>query len=402
MNSERWPVTIVTAYGRGETLALALQDEGFDVQVLDFSAALGAEWTQGAGPFPIASTSFLPAQSKLLAEVRPLARGLTFWLADGPLEMSGPLVDFFASQSKAVQILRKGNSADFDEDWLRRFMRIWASPFEKESWQSKLPPLTFPYADKIGFIPAAKEERVMSFERYQALGHKYLEAAILRDAQFEGARLTEIEVESGRREAYRADQWIWCLSSEESDRIGVEVSQLLFARGIRRPEWRFVRFQGRCDHGSWSSGFPEFSVVIEDICLPWSHANMMLMRWIDRDLFHLWMKLPAWGALSSERQAEWAEEARLRLSSRLPQAAWVVDADSAAVCPNSPVYEKSIAEESLPTWKNWDWIAPESLSRLDLSARLEREAQCFHRLLQWRSEKIKKQGARSDHALHAP
>ena len=78
--SELWPVNIVSAFGRGETLALALQDEGFDVRIIDFTKALGADWNTGAGPFPVAQKAYLPKQEKFLQELRPLPRGLTFWL----------------------------------------------------------------------------------------------------------------------------------------------------------------------------------------------------------------------------------------------------------------------------------------------------------------------------------
>jgi len=397
-----WSVNMISAYGRGETLALALQENGFDVQILDFTDALGPEWNRGLGPFPVAATSFLPAQDNFLGEARPLARGLTFWMPEGPLELSGPMSDFFGEREASVKHLRTTAAPDFAEDWLRRFMKMWTSPYQWESWQAKSAPVTFPYADHIGLVPVTKEKRVMSFERFQTLENKWVAASVLRDVQFEGARITELEVESGRREAYRSPQWIWCLSSEETDRVGVEVAQHLFANKIRKAEWRWMSFQGRCDSGPWSSGFPEYTVVMNDLHLPWTYTNVMALRWIDRDVFQLWIKVPAAACLKEDRRFEWAEEARAHLFKRLPQASWSVDSSTWSLCPHSPVYDLNVQEESLPGWKNWDWIAPESLARLDISARLEREAQCHNRLVQWRAEQLKKQGAHRDHALHAP
>jgi len=397
-----WSVNMISAYGRGETLALALQESGFDVQVFDFTEALGPEWDRGAGPFPIASASFIPKQEQFLSEVRPLSRGLTFWLPEGPIELAGPMADFFARRHPMISALKNGPAAEFEKDWLRRFMRHWIAPFQFEAWQAQTPGTAFPYSDNIGLIPASKEARVMSFERFQTLEHKYLAAQTLRDVQFEGPRITELEIESGRREAYSAPQWIWCLSSEESDRVGVEVSQNIFSRGIRKAEWRWLSFYGRCDRGPWSSGFPEYIIVLNDIHLPWAYANLMVLRWTDVDVFQVWLKVPAEAVKKDDRRFEWAEEVRAHLHKRLPDASWSVDSQQWSVCPHSPVFNVMDIEESLPTWKNWDWIAPESTSRLDFSARLEREAASFNRLLQWRNEQIKKQGARRDHALHAP
>lgn len=44
---------------------------------------------------------------------------------------------------------------------------------------------------------------------------------------------------------------------------------------------------------------------------------------------------------------------------------------------NSSVFDEGEPGEGAMAWKNGDWIAPETLPRLDLSARLEREAKCF-------------------------
>jgi len=400
--SDAWSVTMISAYGRGESLALALQKSGFDVQILDFTDALGQEWNRGVGPFPIATTAYLDKQEQFLSEVKSLPRGITFWMPDGPLELSGPMSDFFLSTHSAVKHLRTSGAPDFADDWLRRFMKIWTSPFHFESWQTSLPKSAYPYADKIGLVPPTKEKRLMSFERYQTLEHKYLPSTTLSDVQFEGARITQLEAESGHKSAYRTPQWIWCLSSEETDRVGVEVAQQIFANKIRKPEWRWISFDGRCDRGPWSDGFPAYSIVLNDLHLPWAYTNMMVLRWTDRDVFQVWLKVPAASAHNEVRRFEWAEEARAHLYRRLPLAAWSVDSSAVNLCPHSSVYDLSNQEERLPGWKNWDWIAPESLARLDLSARLEREAACHARLVQWRVDQMKKQGARRDHALHAP
>jgi hypothetical protein len=47
-----------------------------------------------------------------------------------------------------------------------------------------------------------------------------------------------------------------------------------------------------------------------------------------------------------------------------------------------------------------EWIAPETLSRLDWVARLEAEATAFERLSDWRTDQMRKQGAERDHTLH--
>lgn len=399
-----WPVNLISAFGRGESLALALQESGFEVHILDFTAALGGEWHKGPGPFPIAAQTFLPVQKQLLSEVKPLGRGLTFWLKDGPLELGGNLGTFFAEKSATVQNLKKDQrGADFEEDWLRRFMKTWASAFATESWSAgRINRSAFPYEDMIGLIPSAKEDFVMSFDRYQTLEYKLTKAERLQDIQFDGSRISELEVDVGRAVALTGEQWIWCLSSEETAKLGSEVANRLFSKTVRKPEWRWLSFTGHCDRGSWSAGFPEYTAVIDDLHLPWNYTNLILLRWNDPDVFRVWIKVPDGGYLKPEKRNEWAQEITLKLNARLKQAHWKIETTGWSVCPHSPVFGASDADESLPGWKNWDWVAPETTARLDLSSRLEREALAYHRMITWRNEQIKKQGAHRDNAVHAP
>lgn len=397
-----WPVNIVTAFGRGETLALALQENGFDVHVLDFTAALGSEWNQGAGPFPIAAQIYLPAQKNFLEEVKPLGRGLTFWLKEGPLELGGTFATFFENHVPAIEHLKKDiRSNDFESDWLRRFMKMWASPFHEDSW-AKAKGASYPYADMIGLIPLSKENFVMSYDRYQALGYKFTPCKHIHDVQLEKGRVTELEVDAGGSVALKSPNWIWCLSSEETAKVGAEVANQLFNKVIRKPEWRWLSFQGHCERGSWSSGFPEYTIVIDDIHLPWNYTNVVLLRWTETDVFKAWIKVPDASFMSGEKRAEWAQEIERKLTVRLSQANWKVEALHWSACPHSPVFASSARDESKPSFKNLDWIAPETASRLDMSARLELEGQAYHRLVQWRNEQIKKQGALRDSTVHAP
>jgi hypothetical protein len=403
--NSRFQVNVVTAFGRAETLALALETAGFAVQVLDFTSAFGPEWQRGAGPFPLVKKEFTPAQAPLLGEARTLERGLVLWLKDGPVELGGSMRDFFTSQNKAVCDLRaKGNfGASFEDSWLRRYVNILAAPYFNESWEGGSSRSAFPFdGSPLSVLPASLESRVMSFERYQTLDHDYLAASGMHDVQFDGSRLVELEVDKGSPVAVRADQWVWCLSSEETARLGAKVASALFPRGVVTPEWRWVGFQGRAARGPWSAGFPEYMNVIGDLHLPWTYANNLILKWIDPDLFHVWMMVPSESAFKPERLAGWAAEAEALLRSRLNLAEWKITAEKSWICPNSPVFPGENQSDSQPSWKNWDWIAPEALPRLDLSARLEREAKSLERLTAWKNEQLKKQGARGDHALHAP
>ncbi len=395
-------VVFVTAFGRGETMAIALRESGFDVQVLDFTNCFSNNGELSAGPFPVNTSQFHEAQKLVLDSVKPFERGLSFWLRNGPFELSGPMSSFYVSQREDISVLRGGKpSGQFESDWFRRFLSYWTCPYHTEPWEPTAGD-AFPYAMEMGLFPANQEERFLSFERYRTLDYKIESVSALHDVGFESSRLSEILVQAGTKIAFKADQWVWCLSSFETDLLNAHVATLVFPKGVHRPEWRWLSFQGKCERGTWSQGFPEYSVLIGDTHLPWAYSNMMILRWLEADAYRLWLKVPAETVYSLDRRKHWAAEAQDLLRERLPLARWMVDFGSAAVCPNSLVYNLQVKSESLSSWRNWEWLAPETSSRLDLSSRLEQEATALNRLKQWRNDQLRKQGAAGDHALHAP
>lgn len=398
-------VNLITAFGRGETLALALVEQGFTVRVLDFTSAFPSEYARGPGPFPIAWHEYLPEQKDFLNEVIPLERGVTFWLPEGPLELNGPMAPFFKSTRKDFQALAADtNEREFKVDWLRRFLRQWASPFQNESWAVTVSGSIFPWTQAVGLIPSYDEVSVMSFDRLNKKTRALVSCQRVSEIRMDGSRLSEIVVEAGQQSvAYAAEQWVWCLSSRETEILNAPLAKRIFTKGIWRPDWVWMSFAAGCEHGPWSDGFPQHAVVVGDVCLPWLYANVAVLRRLDPEGFRVWMKIPAKSVNDEGARERWSSDIQQLLNERLPLARWNINADRWAICPNSPVFDSSHREWGAPAWKNWDWIAPERLERLDFSARLEREAKSFERLMQWKNDQLKKQGALNrDQTLHAP
>jgi hypothetical protein len=395
-----WDVNIITAFGRGESLALALQENGFKVRLLDFTDAFSEKYRRGVGPFPVVKESFMSAQRSYLDEVKVLPRGLVFWLPEGPVELSGPMADFYKEQFPFVEVAVTGEvHSEFREDWLRRFLVQWTSPYHVEPWRD-LPRESFPAQALSGLVPAIKEGRVQTFERFQALDYEYLACRALKEVSIEPGRLREVEVDAGQTKAFAGDQWIWCLSAQETELVGGKCAETLFHGRVRKAEWVWFHLFGACERGSWTGAFPEYSIVVGDVCLPWTHGNAFVLRWLEPDIVEVWMKVPAASVLNSEQRAKWVHQAQTILSTRLPQAHWALAPEEWALCPHSPVFDVNTQDWREPAWKNWDWIAPETMSRLDWSSRLQSEARCYDRLIQWRNEQMKRQGASRDRALH--
>lgn len=392
---------MVTAFGRGESLALALMDKGFDIQVYDLTDAFPFEYRRGAGPFPIPQQAYLGTHTQFFEESRALPRGLVLWLKHGPVEFAGAMAHFFVEHDEAFRMaVQNQPGADYKSDWMRRFLRNFVSAYHHEPWTEDAG-VPFPVGKPLVLIPRAKELAVMGFDRLIGKPN-YIRCQRLIDVQIESSRLTEMEIEVGKPIAVRAPQWIWCLSSSETEALSPAVADALFSRDIRRPEWQWLSMPGKCERGPWSDGFPKYSVSINDIHLPWVYSNMFVLEWRDKDAFEVWLKAPSETVRDVARRTTWAAEIDSYLNARMNLGRWKIDPASFGICPHSPVFPGVMQEWKEPGWRNWDWIAPETTARLDFGARFEREVQSFQRLMSWRNDQIKKQGARGDQALHAP
>lgn len=397
-----WPVTLVSAFGRAETLALALHENGFRVEVIDLTPAFPPEYRRGPGPFPIVNKTYLPAQRDLLKRTQPLVGGLTLWLKDGPLELTGPMAEFHAQSHPELKAWQQEDGrGDFTRTWLGRWLKQWASPIFNESWQ-EAKDTPFPAAEPLALLPVESEEQVMSFEHVMQKSVTVHSCTGLRDVRVENQRLLQIEVDCGRSLVVTAEQWIWCLSSYETQMLNPDVASKIFYRGALTPEWSWLSFEGSFQDGPWTNGLPPYVVVIGDVYLPWAYSNAAIFRRLEGLKFRVWIKVPRARGHDIDARRGWALGIENNLRARLPQAEWSIDSSAWAQCPHSEVFAADVRHEAAGHWKNWDWISAENLPRLDLSVRLEREAASFARLNEWRNEQIKKQGVPRDPAIHAP
>lgn len=398
-----WKVTIVTAFGRGESLALMLADSGFTVRILDFTPGLPKRYGSGPGPFPILQQMFLPSQKPIVTELQILSRGICFWLPSGPIELAGPMASFYQEHNPAVMTLvTNEEGADFESDWMRKWMHHWVSPYYCESWQRTFG-RSFSGREPLGFWNEQDEKDHFSFTSFKSTGGDYSECSGLVDMQAVGSRLVEIEAESKRSFAEQSEQWIWQLSTHETRLLNPRVAETLFGRDVREPTWHWMCVTAELSQARGPTGMPDYGAMVEDLYQPWTHENVIVWRWLTDFKVQLWLKVPAsyWEDEASRRQV------LVRMQSvwemRMPGVKWKFDFDSWWVNPACAQYPLSTREWSLAHWKNWNWISPESDGRVDFAARLESGAQAYHRLIQWRNDLVQKQGEKQgDSEIHAP
>lgn len=400
-------VIVVSAFGRADNLAVELQRKGFEVSLVDCTERLMQGQNLGAGPFPIVSDS--PGSQYLESTVKSenLERGLVFWLPEGPIELSGPMADFFKSNKvelQQIEILQNGKkaSAEFKQKWLWLFLHQLVSPWFAESTK----------ADLVGeaFNPKASMFLVNSTNFLKSLAKATSDAGVARynlgaleNIEIDNNRILDLGLKTNFNWNGKTAHYVWALSSYETERLNSGVAQKLFSGKVLEPTWQWIRFDLRSSVGSWCSGFPSWQVVIEDIYLPWTHTNSFILQKGPSGNWEVWLKVPHHRLQDPKSWFEWARGVEAVLIKRIPHGQWVCDEGSLNTDPQGLIFDIESYGWQPPKIQNLLFCAHEVLEQLDWGHWSKRLMELVPKLEDLKNREQKKyKGASSDHALHAP
>ncbi len=407
-------VGIVSVFGRGHWQAAALAQAKIPVTLIEVSSQMG-DWSPEDCEGPFGFFEFQDLQWQRLQadeEIQTVAGGCTLWLKSGPVEMRGPTTAYRLQQlqvpdsvsqyiqnplgSKAIDIL-KGLS--FRETWLAHWAHGFSSAVDtlsveagREMFKRNL------------FLPfhvrqSTSQGLEKSLRWCESLGVKVIREAGIVDLGFnEKKSLGSLEIQRDKTGLFRAEQFVFCLTAEESAMLGVKVQTSLFGSQVKEPEWAWVRyefeFQGE-EEGARASRdqISAHCVVIEDPMLPWSHENMMIMqRRKAADQFDIWIKIPNSQRFHSQYLQERAEKMKAFLEERMP--------DNRAVLLKLPREAGSTFQKLGPTrnpvfsralrqWRknfqegNVSFDSPEFWKSLSWEGQYEHQQKIFQNLKAW-------------------
>lgn len=403
MESKHADAMIVSAFGRGHWLAAELASQGIRVTLLDVSHRLG-RWSaeDWEGPFGyFRSEKFSPLQiERLIEEDEPseTPQGFTVWTQTGPVELKSSLtfhrlktmgladeshqymVSYEASDLQKNEALRMQlDQKKFSENWLARLAHVYASTRMSnhlDSLRSSCPlnltqPFYFRQATRPGF------ERSLNWVAKKNV--RVIAKADLVDVAFRDMRVVEgLEVRAEQSGLMRADQVIWCLTSEETNFISDRLMKTIFPHGHMQAEWSWVRYRLRLSPQPEREVLPPHFVLIDDLETSWTHENFSIVRRTQlADHFDVWMCLPSLHRF----QKQYLEERVLRwtknLAKRLPGLDPVVvefpqehlySYDEMGPS-RSPVFSHEQLKEFEPRkLTNWHWEGPETWDHHSLDA----------------------------------
>lgn len=298
-------VVVVSAFGRGHWMAVELKRAGLQVHLLDMSEGL-CSWVpeDAEGPFGYFQPErFGSSMLERLNEddhLQQVENGFTLLLSSGPVELRGPVANHRLKKIKFSEDWWKSTAppADsFESSWLWHLSAgVAQNQFKEnnEGYKNKFSlPLTVPFFVK----KPTRQGHHQSLQWVERSGVSVYRRVQIFDIALnakKNIRGVEILKEGSKSsEILDGEQFIWCLSSEETDLLGVRVRQSLFPNGALEPEWIWQRYRLKIGESVERNIWPEHFLMLQDVGLPWAHENLLIVhRTTSDELFDVWTLLP--------------------------------------------------------------------------------------------------------------
>lgn len=424
------PVLIVSAFGRGHTLAEDLARSEIPVTLIDVSGCLGEVSAEDdEGPFGFFSHGLSHAEGQRLLEDHPpllQVNGFTWMLETGPFEMKGPLTAFHCEKLRIPPLVwraatedetlgsREHNfllNGDFDRTWLFHLGRSFFANVMRPNFRAGLVPHGQPFTGDFFVRSMSRAGLKKSFEAVERSGIRvFVGAQILDAGRRSSSLLQSIEFKragSDTAELIEAEQFVWFLSGEETEKVSGRLQEKIFPHGVVRPEMCWLRLRVKIPSVAQRESLPLHSVWVKDRALPWSHENLfVLMRTSNAESFDIWFRIPEMYRLQRDYVLSLIDNIRAEIEQRLDfSGLQILDLPVSVtkqpqeIGPSRhPLYsEDDLAEFLPPKWKNFHWSGLETAHGAGWNALLLRSRGLGVGLKKWwearEAERIRKEEA---------
>jgi len=401
-------VSIYSCFGRGNWLAVELSQSGMEVNLVDFTPAF-RHWApeDWEGPFGffqadyISTSQFARLNEEDYSEL--VDSGFTIHLPDGPMELKGPLSKYLIQKSgldlSIVDDLKAGKvnfekvsrKKSFKQTWLAHLACQLANniyrPNADSTLNSKALPIFGPFY--VRRVTRRGYSRGMDWVRER--GVNVIEADKIESIESEGRRLDIVRISKAKTpKAQVSDQHVWMLTGEESVFLGLENPKKLYPQGVALPEWAWARVGFKLSAGPYLEILPIKFVFIDDIYLPWTHDNLLVIqRSLSPQEIDCWMRIPNSQRFRREYLEELTQSARKKISTRIPDAHCEISRypqehryDVSSLGPTRfPVFNEQELQNKPPfQWANMTFDSPEQWPRLDWTGQFKFNRQSFDNL----------------------
>jgi hypothetical protein len=308
-------VVIVSAQGRENWMALELMRQGKKVAVLDYSPKMSL-WAPEdlEGPFGVfQSRQNQPSQMARLADEEPLLNqdvGWVVWPKSGPVEMTGPLskfqLDSLKQNESVLEYVRIADTKSdeeksrlkslmehlpFNQTWLAELSHQLASTIYAENREGHL--FSTPLPLFAPFFIRRLTRRGIANGRVRLLESGVVILDNPGDIRFD-INEGKIQLAVCGDHPIKAKNWIWLLSTAETQfALPVAFGQV-FPHGLLKPEWQWMRYRIKTEVSPQVAQLPDNFVLLEDVFLSWTHENLAIFQRTNRpDDFDFWIRVPS-------------------------------------------------------------------------------------------------------------
>jgi hypothetical protein len=347
-SSRVFDLVVVSAFGRGNWLASEFASRGWSVSLLDTTPSLAnligpLDQRDLEGPFGLLEASDLhPSQRARLVdegEFASVPSGFTLWLPEGPLEFRSELTPFLLRareipsevegylrqplfDSKEALSERKGlRRLQYSHSWLAQFAHSFSSAAHFENYvalgSDAVASLFAPY----GIRQSTSAGVARGFQNCQNVGVDVHQDVQLKAIEFDGKSASTFEYSGARSVSVTVQgrAFVWCLSYDETKKISDSILRSLFPAEWPDAPWAWHRMAFRVSSAEFLSMIPLANVVIDDVDLAWTRANMIVLRRREGSAdLDAWVKVPTWMRREKNAYEQVQNEVRAKLESRFP------------------------------------------------------------------------------------
>ena len=292
------------------------------------------------GPFGVfKSRRNTGAQMARLEDEDPLIsndNGWILWLHERAIEMKGPLSAFQLKKSgfdvAALDYVRSADGSKFS-DFLNQRKKVLALPYES-AWIAHLAhqlsasvflqnadALEFgrpaPLSSPFFYRQLTRRGRAHSKQRLEDLGVRYLEPEALNGPHASQGEVDGLSLD-GETNVVSGANYVWMLSSKETEYLSPVAAKTLFPKGIMEPTWYWTRYRVRIEENVYTKTLPSHFTLLDDPHLPFGHDNLcVVQRTAKTEDFDIWIRLPLAQRFSAEYVKKYGDRVLWQLKNRL-------------------------------------------------------------------------------------
>lgn len=403
-------VAVVSIFGRGHWIAAELARKGIPTTLLDISDQMGF-WTpeDWEGPFGFFKSEKLkPTQvERILEDDSPLMvpQGFSFWLDDGPLELKGPVSKHRLTALNIPEVVQDyiqgGATAkdlkvlSFEQNWLAQFSHAYSST------RASLSPEAVGYGGPVPLFAsyfvrqASRPGLQKSLKWCESHGVNVPAKVSLQDISFSDRKtVAGLEIKTEKSGILRAEQFVFCLTSEEMGMISAKVQKHFFPKGALEPEWTWVRYRINLDANFNRDQLPLHFVLLENKSLPWYHENCLVIQSSAVAAgYDVWMKIPTAQRFNKQYHNELGEKMLAVINKKIVESkAQIQDYPQecqynySQVGPSRhPIYSKAVDFKSVAQneMSNVDLDSPETWDHLGWEGMFNSQEPIVKRIKAW-------------------